>query len=347
VSNDNMGNLEKLGILVIVILVVVVGVVAITPSDTLFPEKGLPGDRRTEVAGNEELVPPLEKPAKGAWRRDDPAGTEVRRLDPWPIPIAKEDLPEPDPVTPDPVTPDPVKPDPVTPDPVKPVIVKPVLRAEPSYRKVAIRPGDTLIGIATRELGDGQRFREIEALNPSVNPLRLKVGDKLNVPTGPAPQRAAERDLTQSRSRAVAAAGERTYVTKPGQNPGDVSTAVYGTSKHWKLIMDYNGIDDPKSMPAHITLRIPAKPMSSVNVAPASTSPKPESNSRKPASTSPKPGLAAADSERRYTVQPDETPGEIAASELGDYSRWRELLEFNGLKSENDLQAGSTIRLPR
>ena len=57
-ANDSMGNLEKLGILVIVILVVVVGVVAITPSETLFQPE--PGPANLEVAQGEDGSDPYE-----------------------------------------------------------------------------------------------------------------------------------------------------------------------------------------------------------------------------------------------------------------------------------------------
>lgn len=45
-----------------------------------------------------------------------------------------------------------------------------------------VRPGDTLWGIATRQLGSGKRWKEIAALNPGVNPSKLPVGAKLNMP---------------------------------------------------------------------------------------------------------------------------------------------------------------------
>jgi len=50
--------------------------------------------------------------------------------------------------------------------------------------KYTIRSGDTLSAIASRELGDGERWREIAALNPSLDPTRLSVGAVIALPTG-------------------------------------------------------------------------------------------------------------------------------------------------------------------
>ena len=38
--------------------------------------------------------------------------------------------------------------------------------------------------------------------------------------------------------------------------------------------------------------------------------------------------------------------GRIAREQLGDASRWREILELNGLDDPTDLRADTTIRLP-
>ena len=52
-----------------------------------------------------------------------------------------------------------------------------------------VQRGDTLGKIAKRILGSSKRWREIARANPSINPNRLRVGDKLVIP-GAAPERA-------------------------------------------------------------------------------------------------------------------------------------------------------------
>ncbi len=51
-------------------------------------------------------------------------------------------------------------------------------------RTVQVASGDSLWRIAERELGDGNRFREIAALNPGVDPNRLAAGTRLVLPAG-------------------------------------------------------------------------------------------------------------------------------------------------------------------
>ncbi len=48
-----------------------------------------------------------------------------------------------------------------------------------------VRSGDTLSRIAARELGSADRWRQIVAANPGVDPNRLLVGAKLRLPGGP------------------------------------------------------------------------------------------------------------------------------------------------------------------
>lgn len=45
-----------------------------------------------------------------------------------------------------------------------------------------VQKGDTLWSIAQRMLGDGQRWREIQDLNPGLEPAKLKVGAVIVLP---------------------------------------------------------------------------------------------------------------------------------------------------------------------
>jgi nucleoid-associated protein YgaU len=53
-------------------------------------------------------------------------------------------------------------------------------------RSYSVRRGDTLSAIAARELGSAERWSEIAALNPRVDPARLSVGAVLQLPGGAA-----------------------------------------------------------------------------------------------------------------------------------------------------------------
>ncbi len=47
----------------------------------------------------------------------------------------------------------------------------------------SVKPGDTFTRIAKTQLGDGNRWREIQALNPNIDPRMLKVGQSLKLPS--------------------------------------------------------------------------------------------------------------------------------------------------------------------
>ncbi|MBX2852466.1 MAG: LysM peptidoglycan-binding domain-containing protein [Phycisphaeraceae bacterium] len=56
------------------------------------------------------------------------------------------------------------------------------LPPQPVSRTYTIRKGDTLWSIAQREYGDGQKWRDISAANPSVDPKKLAVGQQITLP---------------------------------------------------------------------------------------------------------------------------------------------------------------------
>jgi nucleoid-associated protein YgaU len=77
---------------------------------------------------------------------------------------------------------------PVTAAAPKPVVAKPSA-AKPAAapkskggRTYVVKSGDTLAKIAARECGTSKAATQIAALNPNINPDRIKVGDKLVLP---------------------------------------------------------------------------------------------------------------------------------------------------------------------
>ena len=329
-SNDSMGNLEKLGILVIVILVVVVGVVAITPSDTLLggdiavlPEQTdsfdqLPDWRSSQAPDTEVRVRPL------AQRQSQSQSQRQLDRDPWPIPTPSDE-PVDRPVRPDVEKVVNIAPDKPIPAPQPPLVIQ----TAPSYREVTVQKDDSLWKIAERELGAGSRWGEIARANPSVNPDRLQMGQKLRIAlqdTAPSPRDA----------RPAATTGVKTYLVKPGDTPMGVSSLHYGTVRHYRLILEHNGLAED-GLKAGTTIEIPPVPETASNVAPVR-----ESSSLRAAPA----GHRAGSAERFYEVQKGDVPGTIAREQLGDESRWHEILRINGIADSGGLIAGSRIRLP-
>ncbi len=313
-SNDRMGNLEKFGILVIVILVVVVGVVAITPSDALFPGDGS-GVANGAVEPLDDVVPPLNLDVPSS-----PPGGSAAEPPIWPdLPpdLRTIDPPPPRP-EPEPVDPEPNRRNSVTPEPI------PVPVRGPTYRTITVQDGDNYYRIAKRELNDIGRWEEIQALNPSVDPRRIKPGDLLRIPTS----KLSRGNRGSGRRAAASPQGMKTYVVKSGDTPSGLSTKFWGTSAHWQYLLDQNGLKVPNDLHEDATIRIPPKPQSSSNSAPKAVSP------------------ASAGTETSYVVKPGESLTDIARDQLHDSKRWSEILALNGITDPRTLRAGRTIRLP-
>jgi 5'-nucleotidase len=56
------------------------------------------------------------------------------------------------------------------------------LPPQPVSRTYTIRKGDTFWSIAQREYGNGQKWKDISAANPSVDPTKLAVGQQITLP---------------------------------------------------------------------------------------------------------------------------------------------------------------------
>ena len=86
-------------------------------------------------------------------------------------------LPEPEPEAPVAPRPKPVvRPAPAEPEPPTPPAP---LAAEGTY---VVQKGDTLWSIAKRQLGDGQRWKDIVAANRGLTAEKLKVGQTIKLP---------------------------------------------------------------------------------------------------------------------------------------------------------------------
>lgn len=71
----------------------------------------------------------------------------------------------------------------VEPAPTPQPIPKPTPAPDPGVRKVTIRKGDNLTRVAKRALGNGNRWKEIAALNGIPAPYVIHPGRTLTVPT--------------------------------------------------------------------------------------------------------------------------------------------------------------------
>ena len=111
-----------------------------------------------------------------------------------------------------------------------------------------------------------------------------------------------------------------THTVAKGETLGDISATHYGTTKHWRKIVEANPGLDPARLKIGQVIQIPA-----VEAAAA-------------AAVTP----GGADS---YTVKKGESYYTIAKKMLGSSSRWREIERLNSIPAE-ELRAGAVIKLP-
>ena len=65
---------------------------------------------------------------------------------------------------------------------VKPAPIPPDVKPASGSHKYVVKKGDTLIGIARRELGNEHRLGDLKAANPGIDPNKLKEGQEINLP---------------------------------------------------------------------------------------------------------------------------------------------------------------------
>ncbi|MBB6431155.1 LysM peptidoglycan-binding domain-containing protein [Algisphaera agarilytica] len=216
--------------------------------------------------------------------------------------------------------------------------------ASSNVKEIEVQPGDTLSELASEHLGTSKRWRElIEANRDQLETAAdLRSGMTLRLPEGSASV-AATQTKTDTPSRAVTptvsqkkATPRTTYTVQAGDNLTRIAARELGDGERWDDLLEANRdqLESPELLQVGMVLKLPT-----ASVRPAeSAKPTATSEIRKPKAETPK----------TYTVQSGDNLTRIAARELGDGDRWRELFEANAdqLDSPNDLFAGQTLRLP-
>jgi nucleoid-associated protein YgaU len=136
---------------------------------------------------------------------------------------------------------------------------------DPQFVDYSVREGDSMWTIADRWLGDPSRWGLIADANPTIDPERLRVGQKVRIPTksnatGPilnAPARLTAADRPQP----AAGPGKATYYTvRSGDTLSRIAQLKYSDAAKWRAIYDANqgaiGFD-PDRLEVGMRLRIP------------------------------------------------------------------------------------------
>ena len=133
-----------------------------------------------------------------------------------------------------------------------PPVVAPVVPEVPAGSEYTVVKGDTLAKIAKN---NHVSLKALEAANPTVQPTKLKVGQKLTLPAGGAAAPATTGAAAGSDTTGVTGAGDTVYVVKSGDTLTKIAKA-HGTTV--KLIQSENNLSTTKIKVGQ-KLKIPAK----------------------------------------------------------------------------------------
>jgi nucleoid-associated protein YgaU len=349
-----MGNLEKLGILVIVILVVVVGVVAITPKESV----------------DQALFPEGEQPVPAPIDPSTPQGAVADGANPQKWPTAMDPAAQGAPQAPLGVDPSALAQS-ATQGTGAPgqAQIAPVAPPAPAVAEYVVQKGDTGERIAKKT---GVAWSKIAAANGNVDARKLKIGQKLVLPAAAAetpvaqiptvggtaatppmvpgttqqpgtqlpsaPQPSTQLPLAPDAvTPAPAPAAEgRTYVVQGGDTLSDIARRELGSASKWRLIQEANAdvLKGSEVLRKGMKLRIPAISRT------ASTA---SSGASTPAAQSP-----ASPGAKTYKVQRGDSLSSIASRLLGSSSRWKEILKANEsvLHGSTSLREGMELSIP-
>lgn len=118
----------------------------------------------------------------------------------------------------------------------------------PKFETYVIKAGDTMSSIAAEWFGEGKKWDLIAKANPLIDPTKMQIGQKLNLPP-----KTAEREKPKP--------GAREYTVRPGDTLVSIARAIYGDGARWKTIYEANKKtigSDPDNIREGLTLTIPS-----------------------------------------------------------------------------------------
>ncbi|MEM7576874.1 MAG: LysM peptidoglycan-binding domain-containing protein [Planctomycetota bacterium] len=134
--------------------------------------------------------------------------------------------------------------------------------ALPTY---TVRSGDTFEGIARRELGSASRWVALAKANPTVDPLKLRVGEVLRLPPEVSEVAASLLAIPSGPEEALTNTelppppDPVTYVVRGGDSLSTIAARFYADSSRWQAIYNANRdqLKDPHAVRIGMELRIP------------------------------------------------------------------------------------------
>lgn len=138
-----------------------------------------------------------------------------------------------------------------SPTPTPEPIAQPIPQPEPSVTEYTIQKGDTFSTVAPKF---NVSVKALQAANPTVDPAKLQIGKKINIP---APTAATTTGGAAASGATVVdtASGTTTYTVKSGDTLSKLATDFHTTVK---AIQSANGLTDTRIKVGQ-KLKIPAK----------------------------------------------------------------------------------------
>lgn len=132
-----------------------------------------------------------------------------------------------------------------------------------------IASGDTFEALAQKYFNDINKWKLISKANPTVEPERLKIGQKIRIPSaGATATLAAETSAPLSGQSSRVTGGNTTgggttggnfHTVAKGETPSSISRKYYGSDKYWRQILAANKGTTEKNLKVGQKLSIPAK----------------------------------------------------------------------------------------
>lgn len=143
-----------------------------------------------------------------------------------------------------------------------PPVQSPAMVQPPAGTEYVVVKGDSLSKIAKKY---GVTVKAIEAVNPGIDPNKLKVGQKVTIPAGTGATGAA----TEMTASSGTSGGEQIYIVKSGDTLSRIAKR-YGTTP--RAIQSANGLPTTRILVGE-KLKIPAKAEAAPAAAPAAAPP--------------------------------------------------------------------------
>ena len=191
-----------------------------------------------------------------------------------------------------------------------------------------VKVGDSYYNIAKRELGNANRWKELEKLN-GIPAEELHAGQTIKLPTKEATATATAP--TTGSEPAPGAGNGHVHIVAAGDTLAEISKKYFGTTTKWKEIVKANPGVDPEALKVGQKLNLPEGASTSPSTAPG-------------AAVNGAPETSGGSSD--YVVKAGDSLEQIAQSELGSRKAVKRLLEANPGLDAKHMRIGQKLKIP-